>query len=657
MTNKFAYVQRCISDLWTLAVLAVAMLLLPMGLMAAPYADFVIDARTGEVLHATNADTRLHPASLTKMMTLYIAFEAIEHGEISLDTMVTVSKYAASQPPSRLGLRAGQKIALRYLIRAAAIKSANDAAAAIGDAIEGDKTGFAKRMNRTAKALGMNSTSFRNANGLTEKGHLSTARDMVTLGRRLFYDFPQYYGIFSRRSADAGMAQVASTNRRFLDSYEGADGIKTGYTAPAGFNLVASAQRGDKRIIASIFGGTSTAMRNARMAELLDLGFGKAPRRAKEQKPPAIDYMAHVDEEPVTEDLMAEAVAADVDPNNPAAGKTLRLNVAVAQSPFPKARGAKPVAAAVTLAAAESADAAIADEATEMAAATDDLMASMQDTIAAALEDAQDTSDEFAQTTTPQPETLAMAQPATDTAAPVEEAIRLADATPAPMIEGSASAPTKTLTPLARPASLVAKPSVAATDAAPDTATTEAATPEVATLAQAVTGDALTEPAAEVADMAEEAEPTLEADTPTATPVDPAASELALASIKLTPPAKTPEPQPETVVLASAETIATSAEQTAADSLEIVTRVSTSGGREWGINVGSFPSRYNAERELLRTALVEMTTLNDALRKVSSRKGAFDANFIGMTQESAELACRRLSVRGTECTVLAPPSN
>jgi D-alanyl-D-alanine carboxypeptidase len=152
-------------------------------------------------------------------------------------------------------------------------------------------------------------------------------------------------------------------------------------------------------------------------------------------------------------------------------------------------------------------------------------------------------------------------------------------------------------------------------------------------------------------------EPTLEADTPTATPVDPAASQLAAASVKLTPPAKAPEPQPETIVLASAETRSTNAAETAADSLEIVTRVSTSGGQEWGINVGSFPSRYNAERELLRTALVEMTTLNDALRKVSSSKGAFDANFVGMDQQSAELACRRLSARGTECTVLAPTVN
>ncbi|MEM8629592.1 MAG: serine hydrolase, partial [Pseudomonadota bacterium] len=139
---------------------------------AAPYAAMVMDARTGEVLHSRNADSRLHPASLTKMMTLYIAFEAVERGEISLDTMVTISKRAAAEPPSKLGLRTGQKIKLRYLIRAAAIKSANDAATAIGEAISGSEAAFARRINRTAKAMGMTRTTFRNAHGLTEQGHL-----------------------------------------------------------------------------------------------------------------------------------------------------------------------------------------------------------------------------------------------------------------------------------------------------------------------------------------------------------------------------------------------------------------------------------------------------------------------------------------------------
>ena len=251
--------------------------------LAAPYAAFVMDARTGEVFHSQNADTRLHPASLTKMMTLYVAFVAIERGEISLDTEVRITAEAAAEPPSRLGLRTGQTIRLRYLLRAAAVKSANDAATAIGIAIAGSQEAYAARMNATAAAMGMSNTHFITMNGLTREGHYSSARDMSVLGRHVIYDFPQYYNLFSRRTADAGIAQVTNTNTRFLDAYPGADGIKTGYTVAAGYNLTASAERGGVRIIATVFGGTSTANRNARMTELLDLGFAAAPARAAVQ--------------------------------------------------------------------------------------------------------------------------------------------------------------------------------------------------------------------------------------------------------------------------------------------------------------------------------------------------------------------------------------
>ena len=252
---------------------------------AAPYAEMVIDARTGEVIRSRNADTRLHPASLTKMMTLYVAFEAVRRGEITLDSEVRISRLAANEPPSKLGLRAGQKIAFRYLIRAAAVKSANDAATAIGEAVSGSEEAFAERMTRTARALGMNDTTFRNAHGLTQSGHLSSARDMTTLGRRLFYDYPQYYNLFSRQTTDAGVTKVRNTNRKFLSAYRGADGIKTGFTNAAGFNLVSSAERDGVRIIATVFGGRSTAARNARIVELLDLGFANAPRRVTERRP------------------------------------------------------------------------------------------------------------------------------------------------------------------------------------------------------------------------------------------------------------------------------------------------------------------------------------------------------------------------------------
>ncbi|HOZ34709.1 MAG TPA: D-alanyl-D-alanine carboxypeptidase family protein, partial [Tabrizicola sp.] len=316
--------------------LVVSTVLVTSPLQAAPFAAIVMDARTGEVLYEKNADTRLHPASLTKMMTLYIVFQEIEAGRLSLDTKVTVSKYAASQPPSRLGLKPGQKISVRYLIRAAAVKSANDAAAALGDHISGDHVAFAKRMTKTARSLGMHNTTFKNANGLTAEGHLSTARDMNVLGRHVFYDFPQYYNIFSRRTADAGVATVTNTNSRFLDGYEGADGIKTGYTGAAGFNLTASARRGNKHITATVYGGTSTANRNAKMVELMDLGFGEAKNRVKEQPPVAPD--------PLPSDALIASAEPEIDEIDAegGAGKTVRVSGGVTTSPRPKARPGVP---------------------------------------------------------------------------------------------------------------------------------------------------------------------------------------------------------------------------------------------------------------------------------------------------------------------------
>ena len=297
----------------------------PVQSVAAPYAAMVMDARTGEVLHSRNADTRLHPASLTKMMTLYIAFQAIQRGEITLDTEVKISSNAASEPPSKLGLRNGQTIKLRYLLRAAAVKSANDAATAIGEAISGSESAFATRMNRTAAAMGMTNTTFKNAHGLTQNGHMSTARDMSVLGRHVIYDFPQYYNLFSRISADAGVARVAHTNRRFLNSYDGADGIKTGYTRAAGFNLVASAQRGQERIIATVFGGESTARRNARIKELMDMGFQRAPSnvRVNEPTPPVANTVVSSNGRPAT---------------NGGAGKTIRVTGLILTSLRPQSR-------------------------------------------------------------------------------------------------------------------------------------------------------------------------------------------------------------------------------------------------------------------------------------------------------------------------------
>jgi len=473
--------------LWGLVVLATIWMLVvvPLSAAAAPYAGYVIDARNGKVLYSENANTRLHPASLTKMMTLYVVFEAVENGEIGLDDRVTISRNAAAEPPSKLGMRPGQKIRLRYLIRAAAVRSANDAATALAEAIEGSEAKFARRMNRTAKAMGMTRTTFKNAHGLTERGHLSTARDMTILGRHVFYDYPDYYNLFSRLSADAGVARVRHTNRRMLRSYSGADGIKTGYTRAAGFNLTASARRGGVRIIATVFGGKSTATRNAQVAKLLDLGFRKAQQRvavAKPQRPPYLGKMGHA---PVT------IAAGEARPAYAAQTVRIATAAAVRQSLRPRHRpGAEPrVPAAPAL---------VAD------------------------------------------------------AAEIERVVRAA----------------------------------------------VAAVPEAA-------------PAQEVA-------------------------------------ALRPAPRPETGVGSAAEAGATEPEP------EVVTRLSTSDGRHWGVNVGRYQTEYKARQVLLKTALAEMASLDGSLRKVVRRPTGFDANFMGLSREAADTACRRLQARKITCFMIGP---
>lgn len=344
--------------LWAVALFAAPLLSIALvqPVTGAPFAAYVMDARTGQPIYRQNADTRLHPASLTKMMTLYMAFHAVESGRVRLDSRFTVSSKAANEPPSKLGLRAGQQIELRYLIRAAAVRSANDAATAIGEGLAGSEQAFTQQMTQMARALGMNNTQFRNAHGLTSEGHFSTAHDMSILGRHLFYDFPQYYNLFSRRSADAGIAQVTATNRRFLDDYQGADGIKTGYTRAAGFNLTASAQRGNKRLIATVFGGTSTAQRNQVMAELLDASFPRIPDRVREVRPQRPRMLVQA----------STTRRAQVQPT-PAATQPEPQRMVLAAAPAPR-----PAAAASLLAAAPAAPTPDLTEALRQAGATAD---------------------------------------------------------------------------------------------------------------------------------------------------------------------------------------------------------------------------------------------------------------------------------------------
>ncbi|MEM0937334.1 MAG: D-alanyl-D-alanine carboxypeptidase family protein [Pseudomonadota bacterium] len=247
----------------------------PLCAQAAPNAAFVMDARDGRVLLAENADTRLHPASLTKMMTLYLALSALEAGDLGPDDIVRVSPAAAATGGASLDLVAGQRITIRNLVRATAVRSANDAAVALAEAVAGSEAAFVERMNATAAAMGLSQTTFRNPHGLTEAGHLTTARDMSRLGWTLLRSFPAYGHLFSRTTVEIGPRRIAHTNRRFLSGYAGADGIKTGYTRAAGFTLTASARRGHKHLIVTVLGAPSSAARTARAAALLDWGFAR----------------------------------------------------------------------------------------------------------------------------------------------------------------------------------------------------------------------------------------------------------------------------------------------------------------------------------------------------------------------------------------------
>ena len=238
------------------------------------YASFVIDASTGQVLHQSNADKPLYPASLTKVMTLLLVFEALDQGKFGLNDRIHISKHAASMPPSKIGLKPGSSIRVKDAIYAVVTKSANDIAAALGEKVAGSESRFATQMTARAKELGMNNTRFTNASGLHNPAQKSTARDMATLARHVIANYPDYYRFYSTKTFNYA-GHTYQNHNHLMKTYKGMDGMKTGYTNPAGFNLVASAVRNNRRIIGVVFGGRSTASRNEHMASLLDNGFAK----------------------------------------------------------------------------------------------------------------------------------------------------------------------------------------------------------------------------------------------------------------------------------------------------------------------------------------------------------------------------------------------
>lgn len=236
------------------------------------YSSIVIDAGTGNVLEAANPDAARHPASLAKLMTLYMVFEALRDRRISAEQLVPISAHAAAMEPSKLGLVPGMRLTVQQAILGLVTKSANDAAAALAEMLGGSEDRFAQMMTLRARALGMSRSVFTNASGLPDPDQWTTARDLATLGHRLLVDFPGYYPYFSTPSFSFGR-RVIFNHDRMLQSYPGADGMKTGYTEASGHNLVTSAQRDGVRLIGVVLGAASNPERDTHMAALLDQGF------------------------------------------------------------------------------------------------------------------------------------------------------------------------------------------------------------------------------------------------------------------------------------------------------------------------------------------------------------------------------------------------
>ncbi len=270
-----------------LALLALSPLLMPATAQAQRTrpvaAEILLDAGTGTVLKANNADVVTYPASLTKMMTLLLTFEALDRGQFSLGQPLPVSVRATTMAPSRLGVAAGDSIRMEDAILALTTKSANDVAVVLAEALGGDEASFAQKMTKRARELGMKRTVFRNASGLPDREQRTTARDMAILSRALIRSHARHYPYFSRRSFDWQNETVYGHNR-LLDQYDGMDGIKTGFIAASGFNLAASASRDGRRLIAVVLGGETAAKRDRRIVELMDIGFRSRAETARGPK-------------------------------------------------------------------------------------------------------------------------------------------------------------------------------------------------------------------------------------------------------------------------------------------------------------------------------------------------------------------------------------
>jgi D-alanyl-D-alanine carboxypeptidase len=561
---------------------------------AAPYADIVVDANSGKVLHATNPEARRHPASLTKIMTLYLLFERLEAGKLRLDTQLKVSEEAAEQSPTRLGLKAGSTISVEDAIKGLITRSANDAAVVIAEAIAGDEDAFARLMTRKAQALGMSRTVYTNASGLPDDDQITTARDQSVLGRALQERFPQYYKYFSLRSFTFRGKRIGNHNR-LLGRVDGVDGIKTGYIRASGFNLVTSVRRGNRHLVAVVMGGSSAGSRDARMRELIS---DKIASASTKRTAPMIAEAG----EPKTERTVAEVGEARSE---------RALAKAETKPATPEAKGDGKVEARLAVASASSMPVRLLPSATRPEPAAAPAAASLPRVTAGSTE----------------PIKPVLVKTLT---------VKAALAAPAHVPSPLASDPTKVTAALAAltfaGAKLVPLPTAASAgkpQPQPSPRTTTTAAPSTASAGRSEAQAAATAAAAAVA--AVKTEP----------PAAPAPATMEKSPVAAPAPAAKAEPG-STISGAPAPSPAA------------LTRMATRHG--WIIQVGAYPAEQTAKQRLNSVQTKASKILGDAdpFTETVEKGGTtyYRARFAGLDKDQAEAACKYLKRNDVECVAI-----
>jgi D-alanyl-D-alanine carboxypeptidase len=616
---------------------------------AAPYADIVVDANSGAVLHATNPDARRHPASLTKIMTLYLLFEQLEAGKLKLDSPLKVSVEAAGQTPTKLGLKPGSTLAVEDAIKGMVTRSANDAAVVVAEAIAGNEDDFAKLMTRKAQALGMKNTVYKNASGLPDDNQVTTARDQSTLGRAIQERFPRYYKYFSIRSFTFRGESISNHNH-LLGKVEGVDGIKTGYINASGFNLVTSVHRGNRYLVAVVMGGSSGGSRDARMRDLISEKIAQASTKrtapmvaeasgTSDAKPEPMvvtkaeakpEPMVAAKAEPKPEPMVVtkpepKVAAAKVEPKEePKAEAKAEPRFAVASATSlpvrfnPTAPPAEPAAMR-----SEPAATATPTQARVVVGSTEPIRPVLVKTLAvkagvrtaslAALHVAAPAGE-------PQPVAAAALAPTPVAAAKPEAAAP----PPAPV---TAAKPEPSAPPAAPVAEAKPEP------AAPPPAPVAAAKPEPSAPPPAPVAAAKPEPAAPPPEVATKPEPAAELPSPGVASVSPAAAASAPAA-----PAAKPAPMP-TARPASA-----------------ASAVKPQHKPGWMIQVGAYPAEQAAKQRLsaVQSKASKMLTGAEAFTETIDKGGTtyYRARFAGLDKDKAEAACKYLKKNDVECVTI-----